>query len=78
MTFTRETEFITVQDDLYQVLRKFKETTGPVVDKWKEYLDADKAFRIGDEIVFCRLVQDAIIDDTEVILQETNPTGTTA
>lgn len=67
MTFIRETEFITVQNDLYQVIRKFKESSGPMVDKLKEFLDADKVFRIGDEIAFCRLVKDAEIVNDDVV-----------
>lgn len=58
------TELLSVENELYIVLRKIKEDQGPVVDVWKEHLRADKVFRKDGVLIFCRLIPEAeIIND---------------
>jgi hypothetical protein len=51
---------------LYQVIRKIKESSNPIIDDWKEHLLTDKVFRKEGLLYFCRTVEEA------TIISETN------
>ena len=59
-------EFIEQGGTLYQVIRKIKESSDPIIDDWKEYLLADRVFRKEGLLYFCRTVEEA------TIISETN------
>ena len=38
-------EIITIENDLFEIVKILKESDKPIVDTWKEYLGADKIFK---------------------------------
>ena len=60
-SFELKTEFIEVNGELFEVLRKIKEDQQPVVETWKEHLMADKVFRRDGLLYFCRSIEEAIV-----------------
>jgi hypothetical protein len=66
MIFRITREFLRVNDDLYEVLRKIKEEQKPVIETWREHLGAEKVFRKDGYLFFCVLVPEAeIVEDQE-------------
>jgi hypothetical protein len=63
-------EFIEIGGELFEVLRTVREESRPVVDTWKEHLRADRVFRKEGYYFFCRLIEEAIVE--EVIVHGSN------
>jgi len=63
-------EFIEISGELFEVLRTVREESHPIVDTWKEHLRADRVFRKEGYYFFCRLIEEAVIE--EVIVQGTS------
>ena len=55
-------ELITIENDLYELLKSIKETENPVIDNWKEKLMADKVFKKDGIFYFCRLIPELEIE----------------
>ena len=64
--------FLTVGEDLYEVLRSTDESQLPLADEWKKFLGADKVFRKEGRLYFCSLVEEAVIVDETVSEKENN------
>jgi hypothetical protein len=70
-------EFIEISGELFEVLRTVRENSHPVVDVWKEHLRADRVFRKDGYYFFCRLIEEAVIEEvidhapTEPIIDDT-------
>lgn len=67
ITFIRTKQFITVENELYEIIRAIRESHNPVIDTWKESLMADKVFKRGNFFFFCKHIEDAVIVEDEVI-----------
>ena len=67
ITFNQTKQFITVEDELYEIVRAIRESHNPVIDTWKESLRADKVFKRGNFFFFCKHIEDAIIVTDEII-----------
>jgi hypothetical protein len=65
MKMTRE--FMEVGENLYEILRRIREDSRPVIDTWKEHLMADKVFRKEGWLYFCRSVEEAVIVPDEKV-----------
>lgn len=57
MHFIRK-EFLTFNDTLYYIMRIIKEEDRPIVDNWKEYLQADIVLKKQNLFYFLRSVPD--------------------
>ena len=57
MHFIRK-EFLTFNDTLYYIMRIVKEEDRPIVDNWKEYLQADIVLKKQNLFYFLRSVPD--------------------
>lgn len=57
MHFIRK-EFLTFNDSLYYIMRIIKEEDQPIVDNWKEYLQADIVLKKQNLFYFLRSVPD--------------------
>jgi hypothetical protein len=57
MHFIRK-DFLTFNDTLYYIMRIIKEEERPVVDTWKEYLQADIVLKKENLFYFLRSVPD--------------------
>jgi len=57
MHFIRK-EFLTFNDTLYYIMRIVKEEDQPIVDNWKEYLQADIVLKKQNLFYFLRSVPD--------------------
>jgi hypothetical protein len=57
MHFIRK-EFLTFNDTLYYIMRIIKEEDQPIVDNWKEYLQADIVLKKQNLFYFLRSVPD--------------------
>jgi len=51
-------EFLTFQDNLYIIKRILKEEHNPVIDVWKDHLNADIVLRRDGWLYFLELVPD--------------------
>ena len=49
-------EFLTFQDNLYVIKKVIKEDLKPVIDVWKEHLNADIVLRKDGRLYFLELV----------------------
>jgi thymidylate synthase len=56
--FKTQRNFVEVEDVLYEILKVIPESLAPVVDTWKEHLQADKVFKREDVYFFMREVPD--------------------
>lgn len=56
-------EFVEISGELFEVLRTVRENSHPVVDVWKEHLRADRVFRKDGYYFFCRLIEEAVIEE---------------
>jgi len=65
-------EFVEISGEMFEVLRTVREDSHPIVDTWKDHLRADRVFRKEGYYFFCRLIEEAVIE--EVI--EHKPTET--
>lgn len=65
MMFQTHKSFFEADGILYQVLKTIKEYHNPIIDSWKEHLNADRCFRQGDTLFFVREVPEA-----EIIVEE--------
>lgn len=59
-------EFMEIQGDLFEIVRRIREQKDTPVDAWKEHLGADKVFRKDGFLFFCRQVEEAQIVEDEV------------
>lgn len=57
MHFIRK-EFLNFNDNLYYIMRIIKEEDKPIVDNWKEYLQADIVLKKQNLFYFLRSVPD--------------------
>jgi len=57
MHFVRK-EFLTFNDTLYYIMRIIREEDKPIVDTWKEYLQADIVLKKENLFYFLRSVPD--------------------
>ena len=57
MHFIRK-DFLTFNDTLYYIMRIIKEEDKPIVDTWKEYLQADIVLKKENLFYFLRSVPD--------------------
>jgi hypothetical protein len=56
--------FLTVGEELYEVLKIYNEGSVPDVELWKCWWGAEKVFRKEGKLFFCVLVEEAkIIED---------------
>lgn len=53
-----KTEFLNFQDNLYVIKKILKEKHNPVIDVWKERLNADIVLRRDGQLYFLELVPD--------------------
>jgi hypothetical protein len=51
-------DFLVVGDEMYEILRKVKESNSPVIEKWREITRAEKVYRKDGFLFFCRKVED--------------------
>ena len=56
-------EFVEISGELFEVLRTVREESHPIVDTWKEHLRADRVFRKEGYYFFCRLIEEAVIEE---------------
>jgi hypothetical protein len=56
-------EFVEISGELFEVLRTVREEHQPVVDVWKDHLRADRVFRKDGYYFFCRLIEEAVIEE---------------
>lgn len=55
-------EFFRWEDDLYEIVRKMKDTGKiEVINAWKDHLNADKVLRKGEELLFLKKIEEATI-----------------
>jgi radical SAM superfamily enzyme YgiQ (UPF0313 family) len=63
-------EFLYFQDNLYIVKKIIKERHNPIIDVWKERLNADIVLRRDGQLYFLELVPDLeIIEETKIVNQ---------
>lgn len=58
-----KTEILYHEDNVFKILRRIKELDNPSIDIWKEHLMADRIFRDDGQLLFCRLIPEAIIEN---------------
>lgn len=56
-------EIITIENDLFEIVKILKESDKPIVDTWKEYLGADKIFKKDGYLYFCVLIPELEIEE---------------
>ena len=54
-------EFVKFQDRLYLLKKVFKEEQNPIVDAWKEVLNADTVLKKDGHLYFLEIIEDAEI-----------------
>jgi hypothetical protein len=59
--FTLVRQFITYNNDLYVVKRTIKEESKPIVDDWREHLQADMVLKKEGLLYFLQKVEEAQI-----------------
>ena len=70
--FNMSRTFLTVGEELYEVLKNTDESHLPLADEWKKYLGADKVFRKEGRLYFCSLIEEAVIIEETVPEKENN------
>lgn len=59
--FTLFTKFIEYNGVLYKILRTLKESNNPIIDDWKEHLEADLVLKKEGILYFLRKIDEAIL-----------------
>ena len=45
---------MTAGDEMFEIIRRVKESNSPVIEKWKEHTMSDRVFRKDGYLYFCR------------------------
>jgi hypothetical protein len=49
-------DFMVTGEEMFEIVRKVRESHSPVIEKWKEITGADKVFRKDGFLFFCKTV----------------------
>lgn len=66
MHLTLSRQFISIEDELYEIIHTINEEKKPKIEMWKELLECEKVFRKEGFLFFCRKVEEAQIVTEEL------------